>query len=140
MAKNTRRHLQPTDIPSDSPVEITKIDFGRRLQARMLDLGWNQSDLARAAGLGRDAISTYVRGRSFPEPKSLKALADALRVEPQELLPNEVAMAMRSDTAPMLEIKQAAGYPDRVYLRVNRLVTLDQAAQIFGILKTDNPA
>lgn len=137
MAKSTRRHLPPTEIPSDSPAEITKLEFGRRLAAKLLEVGWNQSDLARAAGLGRDAISTYVRGRSFPEPKSLKAIAEALRMQPQELLPNEVALAMRSDTAPMLEIKQAAGYPDRVYLRVNRLVSLEQAAQIFQILKSE---
>jgi transcriptional regulator with XRE-family HTH domain len=135
MAKNTRRHLPPSDMTPDSPAEIGKLEFGRRLSKHIIDRGWNQSDLARAAGLGRDAISTYVRGRSFPEPRSLKALADALRVEPTALLPNEIALALKSDTAPMLEIKQAAGHPDYVYLRINRMVSLDQAAQIFSILK-----
>lgn len=135
MSRSPRRHLPPaSDIP-ESPAEITKIEFGRRLQHLHLAKGWNQSDLARAAGLGRDAISTYINGRSFPEPKSLLALAEALQVDPSELLPNSVAMAMKQDAAPVLEIKQSAGHPDKVYLRVNRVVTFEQAAQIFSILK-----
>jgi transcriptional regulator with XRE-family HTH domain len=135
MFRNPRRHLQPSSDNSDSPAEITKIEFGRKLQQLHIDRGWNQSDLARAAGLGRDAISTYINGRSFPEPKSLRALADALQVPPDDLLPNSVALAMKQDPAPVLEIRQTAGHPDKVYLRVNRIVSLDQAAQIFNILK-----
>lgn len=135
MSRSPRRHLTPSSDTSESPAEITKIEFGRRLQQLHIDRGWNQSDLARAAGLGRDAISTYINGRSFPEPKSLRALADALQVSPEELLPNSIAMAMKQDPSPVLEIKQTAGHPDKVYLRVNRIVTLDQAAKIFTILK-----
>lgn len=116
------------------PRELGKQEFGRRLMKFMLDRGWNQSDLARNANLGRDAISTYVRGRSFPEPKSLRALADALGKSTEELLPNSVTMAMDADTAPMLEIKQAAGHPDRVFIRINRMVTLQQAAEIFNVI------
>lgn len=138
MAKNTRRHLPPTPhVDAQAPAEVSKQEFGRRLAQHLLDRGWNQSDLARAAGLGRDAISTYVRGRSFPEPRSLKAIADALSVDPVELLPNELSAAMRADAAPMLEIKQAAGHPDHVYIRVSRMVTLDQAAKIFEILRSE---
>ena len=37
-----------------TPKALTKQEFGRRLQARMLEKEWNQSDLARASGLGRD--------------------------------------------------------------------------------------
>lgn len=118
-----------------APKELTKLEFGRRLNKLMLDRGWNQSDLARAAGLGRDAISTYVRGRSFPEPKSLRKLADAMSLTTEDLLPNTVAAAMDADTAPMLEIKQAAGHPEHVWIRVNRMVTFDQAAQIFNIIR-----
>lgn len=117
------------------PKELGKLEFGRRLMKLMLDRGWNQSDLARAAGLGRDAISTYVRGRSFPEPRSLRSLADALGVTTDELLPNSVTLAMDADTSPMLEIKQAAGHPDRVFIRINRMVSLQQAAEIFNIIK-----
>ena len=79
MATNTRHHLAPSiDTADMSPRELTKQEFGRRLMALMLDKGWNQSELARAAKLGRDAISTYIRGISFPEPKNLVKLAQAL--------------------------------------------------------------
>lgn len=36
-----------------------------------------------------------------------------------------------------IEIKQAAGHPDRVFIRINRMVTLEQAAAIFNIIKGD---
>lgn len=135
MSQKPRHHLPPAVEPQFEPKELGKLEFGRRLMQLMLDKGWNQSDLARAAGLGRDAVSTYVRGRSFPEPRSLRALADALGIAPGDLLPNSVAMAIDADTAPTLEIKQAAGHPDRVFIRINRMVSLEQAAAIFNIIK-----
>jgi transcriptional regulator with XRE-family HTH domain len=136
MANNARHHLPPSiDTADMTPRELTKQEFGRRLMAVMLDKGWNQSELARASGLGRDAISTYIRGVSFPEPRNLHKLAAALGTEPEHLLPNAVVRAMESDTGPMLEIRQAAGHPDKVWVRVNRMVSFDQAAEIFGVLK-----
>lgn len=136
MARNAKHHLPPSiDTTDMAPKELTKQEFGRRLMALMLDKGWNQSELARRAGLGRDAISTYIRGLSFPEPKNLQKLAAALSIQPDQLLPNTVVRAMDSDAAPMLEIRQASGHPDKVWVRVNRMVTFNQAAQIFDILK-----
>lgn len=135
MSQKARHHLAPSPTPELEPKELGKQEFGRRLMKLMLDRGWNQSELARRAHLGRDAVSTYVRGRSFPEPRSLKALADALSVTTEDLLPNSVTMAMDADTAPMLEIKQAAGHPEKVFIRINRMVSLEQAAAIFNVIK-----
>lgn len=136
MASNARHHLQPVlDTTDMTPKELTKQEFGRRLMALMLDKGWNQSELARASKLGRDAISTYIRGVSFPEPKNLHKLAKALDMTAAQLLPNAIVRAMDNDTAPMLEIRQAAGHPDKVWVRVNRMVTFTQAAEIFALLK-----
>lgn len=103
----------------------------------MMDKGWNQSDLARACGLGRDSISTYIRGQTFPEPKNLRKLADALGTTTHELLPNSALSAIESET-PALEIRQAHGHADRVFIRINQLVTLEQAAKIFEILRTQS--
>ena len=47
----------------------------------------SQSDLARSAGVGRDSISQYVRGRSLPSPKTAAKIAKALKVDIQELYP-----------------------------------------------------
>jgi transcriptional regulator with XRE-family HTH domain len=77
-------------------------EFGRRLQARMIQLGWNQSELSRRAeaylpkpakgqvqghSLGRDRISSYIRGKYLPRPEGLEAIAKALQREPADLLP-----------------------------------------------------
>ncbi|MGH8561273.1 MAG: helix-turn-helix domain-containing protein, partial [Nevskiales bacterium] len=97
MARNAKTHLPPNSLfpeteevapTSLSSKQQTRYEFGRRLLNLCLQKGWNQSDLARASELGRDAISTYVRGRSFPDPKNLRKLADALGVAMDDLLPN----------------------------------------------------
>lgn len=140
MARNARHTLPPAVVEPEgnlAPKALTRQEFGRRLHALMLERGWNQSELARQADIGRDAVSTYIRGRSFPEPKSLHALAEALGVEVAELLPNSAMSAIDADVAPMLEIRQAQGHPDKVWLRVNRMVTLAQAAEIFEVLRRD---
>jgi len=124
-----------------TPRALTKQEFGRRLQRLMLERNWNQSDLARAAfgkgkdgfPLGRDSISTYVRGIRFPDPTNLKKLADAFGMEPYQLLPNTIEAAIDQEV-PALEIKQAAGHPDKVWLRVNQMVDLATAAKVFDAL------
>lgn len=116
------------------PQVLTKQEFGRRLGKLMEKHGMNQSDLARAAGLGRDAVSCYIRGKSFPEPKNLAKIAQALQTTPQEILPNVTMYALESEI-PALEIKQAVGVPDKMWIRVNQLVKTDQAMRILQILQ-----
>lgn len=65
---------------------IDRIEFAKRLINLLRDRNMNQSDLARAAGLTRDAVSTYVRARSMPEPINLAKIAKALGVEPSFFL------------------------------------------------------
>ena len=113
--------------PDTSPA---KQDFGRRLLALIRDRNWNQAELARAAGLGRDSISTYIKGTVYPDPKNLKKIADALGTTPQALMPDGVS----STDLPILEIRQSSTEPDKVHIRVNRLVTVEQASKIFSIL------
>lgn len=133
MSKDARFNLPPAD---DNDVgELTKVEFGRKLQHLMMDREWNQSDLARKSGLGRDAISTYIRGKSFPEPKNLAKLSRAFQISASELMPNAEIRAIDADQLPMLEIKQAANFPDKVMLRINRMVSMEQAAAIVAILR-----
>ena len=40
--------------------------------------GWNQDDLARAAGVRNSAISDYERGKKLPELNTLQRLVDAM--------------------------------------------------------------
>lgn len=48
--------------------------------------GWSQSDLARASGLNRQVISSYINlRRTNPEPDALVAIAHALNIPPEEV-------------------------------------------------------
>jgi transcriptional regulator with XRE-family HTH domain len=105
-------------------------DFGARLKHYLKLKHWNQSDLARATGLGRDSISTYIAGTVRPTPKNLVKLSQALGVQPADLLPDSPRLEPNS---PILEMVQL---PDgMVMLRIVKAVTLDQAVEIFTILK-----
>lgn len=130
-----------TDIDIDgdnllAPRSLTKQEFGRRLHRMILDRGWNQSELARRADIGRDAVSTYVNGRSFPDPKNLQKICMALGVEPKELLPNSIETKMDREI-PAFEMRQAAGDPSKVWLRINRAVQFSSAAAIVEILRKE---
>lgn len=49
--------------------------------------GWNQSRLAKEAGVSRATISDYELGRrQYPEPDTLSKVATALKNNPEELL------------------------------------------------------
>jgi transcriptional regulator with XRE-family HTH domain len=140
MSRKSRSTMAPQAIettPILTPRALTRQEFGRRLQQLMLAKSWNQSDLARAADLGRDSISTYVNGKTFPTPVALKKMADALGMEPQELLPNTMMNAM-DDEHPAVELRQAAGHPGKAWLRVNRAVSFGTAAKIVELINQDD--
>lgn len=126
-----------------TPEALTKQEFGRRLQALLLERGMSQADLARAAEaatgkkMGRDAISTYINGRSFPTPMSLNMLCKALGVEREELLPNSVMNATR-DEHPAFEMRAAAGHPGQAWVRMNRLLSFDTASKIVQLVNQED--
>lgn len=135
--------LAPNEITSEN----VKAEFGRRLQAAMIEKGWNQSELARRANdyiphpakgqkrgkqIGRDSISHYMRGKMMPLPAYLEVLAKALDKKPDELLPS-VPMALSSSP---FEMK---GMPDgRVYLRISRTIRQEAAMKIMVILAEED--
>ena len=139
MAKSIRPHIIGDSLPDLrlAPKHLTKQEFGRRVYEAMLNAGLSQSDLARASDLNRDAISTYVRGKSLPSPANLERLAAALHVEASALLPNYHESAIDHDF-PALEIKISPSSPGTAWLRVNRLVTVPTALKIAELLEADH--
>lgn len=140
MPRAVRTHVgDVSDSPSMqlTPKHLTKQEFGKRLYRLMTGKGWNQSELARRADLNRDAISTYVRGRVLPTPVSLQALAKALGVAPDELLPNHVESAIDADQ-PAFEMKVSPSAPNMAWLRVNRLVSVATAVKVAELLQDDD--
>ena len=60
--------------------------FGRNVQERRKELGLTQEDLEGLTGLRRSYISDMERGRRNPTIRALQRLAEALQVEPAELV------------------------------------------------------
>lgn len=117
-----------------SPKDLTKEEFGQRLYQRLISKGWNQSDLAKHAGISRDAVSTYVRGASFPSDDNLAKLATALGIPQNELLPNANSEVPPHDGSE-LEFKVCPTNPDLTYVRFKRLLPTDLALQIFHLIR-----
>jgi transcriptional regulator with XRE-family HTH domain len=138
LSLNKLRNLRMMSMSTggQSPKAISKQEFGRRLHSILINMGWNQSDLARASGIGKDSISGYIRGRSFPGPNKLKQIADALGVPKEKLLRNSVQSAL-AEELPAVEVTQSIGHPDRVWLQVNRSVSRMVAARVVAELFAD---
>lgn len=132
----------PRDLPSGAPMDAVKAEFGRRIQARLVEKGWNQSELARAASkfmpgktkLTRDNVSNYVRGQQIPGPTRMKAICDALGVKPVDLVPAH-AVQSTDDAAPPLAVKTLGD--GRVFLQINQVTSMDVAMKIMAMLNAE---
>jgi len=127
--------------PGFAPREIDKQEFGRRLTLLIRQKGWSQSEFARrvtdmmpgSKEFSRANVTNYTRGRSYPGPDNLDAMARTLGLSVGDLLPNALADALeRADDT--LIIRQVPGTAGRAWLRVNQQVSLDQAKRIMDIL------
>lgn len=128
----------PRALPPNAPYDAALAEFGRRIQALMVKKNMNQSDLARAAAkfmpnkkFNRDNISVYVRGKSFPGPVRLAAVAKALGVAPTDLMP-EHGIPSVDEKAPPLDIRAIGD--GNVWLRINQATSMDVAMKIMALL------
>lgn len=146
VARKSHFALAPSvDEPVEqlTPKALTKQEFGRRLQHLLNERNWSQSDLVRAVKtitgeeMGRDAVSTYINGRSFPTPKSLNLLTQALGVTREELMPNATMQAM-NDEHPALELRAASGHPGKAWVRVNRMMSFETATEIVKLINDED--
>lgn len=147
MSKAPTRRLPPAG--GRTGIERLELqEFGRKLQSLLNARGMSQSDLARAVwgetqdnrgrmvARNRDRISQYVSGKGFPEPQNLARMAEVLDVPVEELAPDIVASAVDRED-PAIQMTAVTGHMDKVYLRVNTLVSLAVAAQVIGLLSGD---
>lgn len=141
MARKHRTHVPGEGAKETrlTPKHLTRQQFSKRLYDLMVSRHWTQSELARQAGLPRDSISTYIRGKSFPSPLSLQKLADAFGLEPDELLPNTIESAIDADN-PAFEMKVSTNRPDLAWVRLNQLVSTSTAMKIVALLEEDDAA
>jgi transcriptional regulator with XRE-family HTH domain len=113
---------------------MTKDEFGTHLYRLMVAKGWRQSDLARAAGLPRNNISTYIRGRSYPARETLHKLAEALAIPIDELLPEHDILPVRGQLPAELELRVSADRPDLAFLAIRRWVPLAIASRVIALV------
>lgn len=82
-------------VDETSPKGRAQAEFARRLYKALQERGWTQSELAERAKaflpsgrtVGRDAISKYQSGKMLPSAVTLAALAKALDMAEDELMP-----------------------------------------------------
>ena len=110
--------------------EVVKSEFARRLYEAIMARGWTQSEFARHCGLNRDAISTYVRGKSSPSPVNLEKMAEVLGMRPEELMPNyyEAAHAKADSQMELRDVPNEEGY---MWLKLNLRLPKKVAIEIF---------
>lgn len=125
--------------PKLTPKHLTKQEFARRLYQLMIGKGWRQSEMARRAKIQRNAISTYMLGKSFPTAANLRKLAQLFDMEPEDLLPNHIESAIDADN-PALSMQVSPGAPDKAWLRINQLVPTALAVKILTLLQEETDA
>jgi transcriptional regulator with XRE-family HTH domain len=135
MVRRAAATMPPGEAPVTglTPRSQIRQEFGRRLNARMVQKEMRQADLARSSGLPRDSISKYIGGKAYPTPTSLAKLAKALGCKAEDLLPEAIMSAFDGEE-PALELRQAPGHPDKAWLRVNQALPFDVAAQIVALI------
>ena len=115
---------------SASNRELVKEEFSKRLYDAIMQRGWTQSEFARHCDLNRDAISTYVRGRSMPSPQSLEKMAQVLGLNPEDLLPNYYE-AGQSAVEPQMELRDVPNEEGYMWLRLNMRLPKKVAIKLF---------
>lgn len=132
-----KMHAAPSATPPPAGArDLARQELARRLAKLLQDRDWNQSDLARAAELPRELISSYMRAKAFPTPKSLRRMADALMVTADDPVP-AVAGLVAQDEIPSFSVTEMAGHHGRVWLRINRMTSMASAMKIAAILESD---
>lgn len=84
-----------------------KIAFAHALNAELANRGWSQAELARRSGMTIGQISRYMNGRLCPTAPTIKALADALEIEPAVLV--YMAVARSNNNPPPRAARRTGG-------------------------------
>lgn len=117
-----------------------KMEFAKRLQDKLTDLNLTQAAFARKVTpfmpegqeFTRDLASKYLNARSLPNPVTMDAIARALGVQKEDLLPSGRIMTGVADSPP-LDVKEIDS--GRVFLKVNQTVTWPVALEIMKLLR-----
>ena len=98
------------------------------LKQLLAQRGWNQSELARRAGIGADSISRYLNGQYSPSARHLAKIAAAFEVNPAEIY-----NAMEEADQYVAELRLLRDDPAHALLKINQLLPTEVALQILAL-------
>ena len=127
-------------MPKANERDLVKAEFASRLARHLEDRSWNQSDLARAAGkflpkgetFRRDNIHVYLNELALPRPKQLMAIAKALGIKPEDLLPG----VSHAEKLPY-SMRPVSDEPNMSWLQVDMKVPMRKALAVLSLLEGD---
>lgn len=120
-----------------TPPEHLRVQFATKLENLRADRGWTQTELARRASvftekeITRDRISEYAGGKSLPSRPHLVAIAKALNLAPEELLPTRAARVSMANS-PLQATLRSDGMAQ---LNINMAVPWDTAVEILKMIR-----
>lgn len=128
------------DPASGYPPDHVRLAIGARIQAKLTEKGWKQSELARRADIGRDSVSLYIRGKNTPTASSLAKIAGAFGCSISDLAPE-----LRAATSERI---RASGQQEREFdvsdvgggkarLRLDKIMSQDLAFKILMMIKEE---
>jgi hypothetical protein len=80
-------------------------------------------------------ISSYISGRYVPNPINLNALARALEVSTDELIPQANSLSRRGESTPPFDLRILGD--NRASLRINQVVSLSVALKVVQLINDD---
>lgn len=78
----------PESQAYENEMDAQEETFAERLKAAMQTKGWNQEKLAERTGVGQPAISNMLNRQSRPQTRTVRRIAEALDISPEELWPS----------------------------------------------------
>lgn len=139
---------EPEGSSADREADSSTPDADRPVWARNLQRltrrsGLTQAELARRAGLQRDAYGRYLLGRTRPPAPKLLAIARALGVRPEEIDPDRSDLdeaALRVAAPLPYRITPSGGSGRRVRLEVSAEMDVAYALRIVELIAEANEA
>jgi hypothetical protein len=125
------------------------LEFAKRLRRLMEQRDWTQSQLAaeiwgryentegKYVARGRDRISVWIRGKSFPDNANLEKLAEKLKVKVSDLAPTTLMKAAHQGVADWSVTKPHGQDDGTVFIQLALFVSAETAHKIQGLLLED---
>ena len=115
---------------------MTRESFGQWLNAQLKRRDWNQAEFARQTGSAPSRVNDWIRDVRMPSPASCERIADALRIDVDEVLAR-VYVGHRlnhvddAETAAMIvKLRRIQWTPDRRHMIDSMLESLLNADEM----------